>query len=860
MNRYRNANTSLFDHIRKEQTERTRKVWLNTTLANLAVELENVTAALHAIHLPELYATGNASLERVVSINRTVAERGHLVKEANNSLLELTSQRVELERENGLDALRQSLNESKESLLAHSTVHIRLTTQRDSLRTEVTAMEADGRACVDVESCQAQLGQLKNEIDASDSGKVTRALKKELARAEAELKAFSRDNAAALRIAETAKDSIGELEMQLASWADRTAQLESSLVVLRDNQFGVDNDLWTTRIFISNLHARIALLEHSVAGHVACATAALPTLQADLHTAKESLRKRVADFNARKKEIRVSFASIGKKRGELARLEQSLITTDRGILAAELMEPIAAAVVIAESAALETEYSLIGGFVRTVINLFPSWMFSGRVKAVKSAYDAYVALEDTVTSAHTRMSSIRTEISVLTASMATETRLRDSRIKVSLVPMKTLMEFKLTELKQIGQRVLSLRHCAESQWRHDLVREELRLLEEELVTQRASLNAAVVASHMIANEIIEIQAELWQIHVHVVNLHEHKSRLIDGSQIIGGKQAALESLVNEKRNALTTATGIAEKRVGERTRIQAQIADLTKRCSRSDAGRLEGKRAELDDLQVMMASVATDMAFFQTRIGDTQNEIGSIELVDSRWRTLVARITETSALLESDLIAARNAAVAQQSACLADLRAARDATLRMESHQTALVKRRDTILEDVPKLDLELRDKDELIHNITAKQANLSGTLIELEPRIGDKESNFSGWNVTMTSVDGDMRRIVTALNASNASLITLTGGIPGYAAALAEFAARVQPVYINHSSELNETFYNLTFAQDSLVNSTLRIAELVDMFKESQKQYTEMEKRLAEYTARVDAGELERVDFKFEY
>ena len=117
-----------------------------------------------------------------------------------------------------------------------------------------------------------------------------------------------------------------------------------------------------------------------------------------------------------------------------------------------------------------------------------------------------------------------------------------------------------------------------------------------------------------------------------------------------------------------------------------------------------------------------------------------------------------------------------------------------------------------------------------------------------------------MTSVDGDMRRIVTALNASNASLITLTGGIPGYAAALAEFAARVQPVYINHSSELNETFYNLTFAQDSLVNSTLRIAELVDMFKESQKQYTEMEKRLAEYTARVDAGELERVDFKFEY
>jgi hypothetical protein len=71
---------------------------------------------------------------------------------------------------------------------------------------------------------------------------------------------------------------------------------------------------------------------------------------------------------------------------------------------------------------------------------------------------------------------------------------------------------------------------------------------------------------------------------------------------------------------------------------------------------------------------------------------------------------------------------------------------------------------------------------------------------------------------------------------------------------------FANVSYRLNETFYNLTHAQESLRNSTSLTASLIEEYKESEKNYMEKEMELKEYTRKVEAGIIPKVNFTFVY
>jgi predicted nucleic acid-binding Zn-ribbon protein len=171
---------------------------------------------------------------------------------------------------------------------------------------------------------------------------------------------------------------------------------------------------------------------------------------------------------------------------------------------------------------------------------------------------------------------------------------------------------------------------------------------------------------------------------------------------------------------------------------------------------------------------------------------------------------------------------------------------RRESLEKALKDAND----NKPKMEEELFKKDELILNISTKQIELNQTLFELEPKIIAQTDNFTFWNLSLNSIDTDIDIVNKSfwknLEKRN-HLISGQPNTPGDGFHTASFI-------------LNETFYNLSFAEESLDNSTRRISQLVDLFRQSESFYLQKESELKEYTSKVEKGLIQKVDFKFEY
>lgn len=179
-----------------------------------------------------------------------------------------------------------------------------------------------------------------------------------------------------------------------------------------------------------------------------------------------------------------------------------------------------------------------------------------------------------------------------------------------------------------------------------------------------------------------------------------------------------------------------------------------------------------------------------------------------------------------------------------------DANSRMLRLNSA-VDRRNRTISETPAFEAELAIKDEQIHNTSIKQEEGMVIMIALAPNITDKEANLSIWTQRLSDIENEIKIINASLQSSLVDMQAF-GNTKNDPSWFAEFA--------NVSSRLNETFYNLTHAQESLRNSTNRTANLVDEYKRSEKIYLEREAELQEYARQVDAGIIPKVNFTFVY
>ena len=192
----------------------------------------------------------------------------------------------------------------------------------------------------------------------------------------------------------------------------------------------------------------------------------------------------------------------------------------------------------------------------------------------------------------------------------------------------------------------------------------------------------------------------------------------------------------------------------------------------------------------------------------------------------------------------------QRDSALASVRETRDRIDMPQRRRESLEKLLRDANDNKPKMEEELLKKDELILNITSKRIEINQTMFELEPKIIAQTDNFTVWNLSLNSIDTDIGIVNKSLWKNLEEQNLLAGDLPNTMGVQFDTASFI----------LNETFYNLTFAEESLENSTRRISELVDLFRQSESFYLQKESELKEYTSNVEKGLIQKVDFKFEY
>lgn len=127
--------------------------------------------------------------------------------------------------------------------------------------------------------------------------------------------------------------------------------------------------------------------------------------------------------------------------------------------------------------------------------------------------------------------------------------------------------------------------------------------------------------------------------------------------------------------------------------------------------------------------------------------------------------------------------------------------------------------------------------------------MAELAPNLTYKEADFSILSRRLSDIEQELRTVNAPSQDSRMSLQTID-------------KRKQEPEWFtqfaNVSFRLNETFYNLTHAQESLRNSTTRTANLVEEYKKSEKNYMEKGMELEEYTGKVEDGIIPKVNFTF--
>jgi DNA repair exonuclease SbcCD ATPase subunit len=276
---------------------------------------------------------------------------------------------------------------------------------------------------------------------------------------------------------------------------------------------------------------------------------------------------------------------------------------------------------------------------------------------------------------------------------------------------------------------------------------------------------------------------------------------------------------------------------------------LAESCGRFNYDTLQELSERVSYITGAMEAAQRQFDEWESRGKNITTTITEMRKNDPHWCDLARNISDLSSSIQEILKPAHVEAVKLERSAKEAHRNATEVMRKQTERETWLRKRKSELEIEQPKLELELSLKDELIVNITRKQVELETELKRLQPLVVDSEANFTVWNATLIALETDSKRVNSTLQS--------------YTAAAGSDYNTTNPfkvLFRNYSKELNATFYQLAFAKEGLSNSTRRVAELTDEFRKAEAQYVEKQHELEEYTRKVEAGLIPRVDFKFEF
>jgi hypothetical protein len=369
-----------------------------------------------------------------------------------------------------------------------------------------------------------------------------------------------------------------------------------------------------------------------------------------------------------------------------------------------------------------------------------------------------------------------------------------------------------------------------------LIEYDLNLKNQEISKLADELTQLTVTRYSLDNSLLGNIAEGYRASRDLEQVELKLSMMTDIQSLglqIKNKREKLSEIENldKQRTALKQKRTSIEKSIGEN---QKKLNECVKNC------------IAFNDEELEQASRrATEIGFF---IEELERDIQSLEdekLDDSLYKGILSEISRTEQLLTDELIPKRNQLLEQQQ----ELRRIEQSIMEQIKREEQLRRRIEEITNDLPKLEFELDNKDELIANITAKQLEINSTIHgDLIGKYNESKKNFSVWDDQKNQLNNDTQLLTEEFE----YLQTIKQHDGEYSIAKAE--------YYNFTRTRNETFLRFHWAEESWKNSTEKVHNLVHQFKQSEKYYFQKEAELAEYNKKVEAGEIEKVNFKFEY
>lgn len=838
----RSTNSSLYDQFRKETEERARKPWLISKIFNNSDELARVSAEIEGITYHQLFAEGNATLAQLVSANKSLEA----------AAVELLTAELELKIiEQGLED-RESLlgiplqlsdlwiaeNVTEEARKNLSDLSSTFYTEKQKL----SLVESNQKACVEKSAVEARMESDKTQLAELNLRKQTISheideLNYKFNNGTQILSRYLIVHSGELNQA----DLIPWLQLRADSWASRVTQLSASTEIAKEQLRNATSAVWATKARLGQVARETHLLGAQLTSETQTQVQVEHLLAAEL-TEKRKLTKYMAarrnETQTRVNAIRSQISEMQRKKYSLARQIDDL---ERNIVQARLVYN-----------ALADEFALTR-LVPQILGLLPR-----ATHALVVASNQFTASENRLESLRLKLNETKTTLLELTKSIAEKVRERDDRLKAAAKPFEIISKVKHKEYLQRTAQVENLKSRLKRVVRNSQISREIESLTHSAELVRSQISDEENILRVRSAELFSLELEFQSAlggSMHTRATVAAVSESVSVSEVHFSKRAQRHSLENlgfrlEKANDdMRLIMGTSERLHSDIDRQTKSLTVLAESCGRFNNDTLEKLAQRVSDITGSMEAARRQFDEWKSRRENITTAITEMRNNDPNWCDLVRRKTDLSSIIQEKLKPVHDEAVKLEQTTREAYRNAKELMRKQTERESWLRKRKSELEIEQPKLEIELSLKDELIVNITRKQVELETELKRLKPLVVDSEANFTVWNATLIALETDSKRV-------NATLQT-------YIAATGLDHNTTNPfnvLFRNYSKELNATFYQLAFAKEGLSNSTRRVAELTDEFRRAEAQYVEKQQELEEYTRKVEAGLIPRVDFKFEF
>ena len=779
--RFRDANSSLSEGLRREVSERTRKPWLIERLFNNSEELPSVIARITAIDFEPLWRNRTLVESVLRDVNLTYLAIKDRLDKAEISLAEIHTHLQARRDSLGLIALERESNHSESEVKRIRNDLGIVQAQVDLAQKAFADMERKRSACdrqkplEDILKSQRQESE-ESETDVLAAESEFSRTKDELERAQSDLSNYRERKAKEFGLADwmqarsdSAADRAGYLHGEIARSVAQGHLLSQQLRNVSESIFKVTNRA-------GELEAGLGPIKDS---------AGLEAREAELEKQLLGLRE----------DVRVRSAEIRKRKHESASREMMKVEN-------LIVRSLAQSAVEAEN-----EWLL------DLADVVPTFFVSDRIAAV---------------------AKLRSELRVTGGERAS------SRSATPVGALQAVVDSRLRDLKRKSLELKTVRTA--------------RAMSQDLQTARRKLEYLTEESIKLREAIAHTDSFAFQALVEATGTQNVSPPLSGGLDEL----AALENRVEECLKKLADAqSGCEKKRVAnvvlreKRESTARESVTVAEDCQSFNERDHRRAKNNVEGQQRRYGIVAADLKAEEDKLAGLLRKMEESARADA---PLVAMLDQAANIktvrdgINPDFARAK----ANQTHWLAVYRKAHDAVVDLERLNASLWKRRGELEVESPKLEAELLVKDQLIVNITDKQIRDRETMANLTEPIKVQRANFSEWDARLTFIESEM----SLVNASLHEVLTLRPVAP-----FNESEYRfVRDRFDNVSRFLNATYFNLSFAEESLANTTRRIEELVIEFRTTEANYLEKERILKDYTAKVEAGIIPKVEFKFEY